>query len=103
MVPGVRNGSHDPLERRHAVAVIVWEIRTRIERLGVWGHPYRHRPTTPARQRLDGVHVNPVDVGSLFAIHFDVDEQLIHDRGRFGVFERFVGHDVAPVTSGVPD
>ena len=47
--------------------------------------------------------IDPVQIGPFLAIHFDVHEQLVHDRGRGGIFERFVRHDMAPVTRGIAD
>src|SRR5690242_11047613 len=42
-----------------------------------------------------------VEIWSFLAIHFDVDEMLIHDRGGGFVFERFMCHHMTPVTGGI--
>jgi hypothetical protein len=34
------------------------------------------------RHRLDGLHVDAVDVGPLLTVHLDVDEVLIHQTRR---------------------
>ena len=47
-------------------------------------------------------HVDLVDVGPLFAIDFDVDEQLVHHARRFVVLKALVRHDMAPVAGRVP-
>jgi len=48
-------------------------------------------------------HVDLIDVGPLLAIHFDIDEQLVHHlRGRF-ILEALMRHHVTPVTSGITD
>ena len=58
-------------------------------------------PCSP--EQMQRIHVDLVDVGPLFAIDFDVDEQLVHHaRGGF-VLEAFVRHDMAPVTRCVAD
>ena len=53
--------------------------------------------------RLDGVHVDRVEVGALLAVDLDADEVAVHLRGGVGVFERLMGHDVAPVAGRVAD
>ncbi len=47
--------------------------------------------------------IDLVDVGTLFAVDFDVDEVLVHEPGGIGVREALVVHHVAPVTRGVAD
>jgi hypothetical protein len=46
-------------------------------------------------------HVNAINIGALFPVHFDVHKFAVHDRGHVFVFERFVRHDMAPVTGGI--
>ena len=48
-------------------------------------------------------HVDVVDVGPLLAVDLHVDEQARSSGGGFGVLERLVRHDVAPVAGGVAD
>ena len=45
------------------------------------GHEHGHRPAAGAGDRLDGVHVDAVDVRALFAVDLDVHEELVHQRG----------------------
>ena len=48
-------------------------------------------------------HIDLIDIRPLFAIDFDIDEQLVHHaRGRF-ILEAFVRHDMAPMAGGVAD
>ncbi len=47
--------------------------------------------------------VDLVEVRALLAIDLDVDEQLVHHRRDFGILERLVRHDVAPVAGRVAD
>ena len=71
-------GLADPVEYlpegRHPVAGRIGEVGAGIEGLPAWGEEHRHRPTARARHRLDGVHVDRVDVRPLFAVHLDRDE-----------------------------
>ena len=47
---------------------------------------------------LHCVHINLVEIGTLFAIDFDIHKVFIHEFGDRFVLERFVLHHVAPVT-----
>ena len=69
--------AHAP-ERGHAVALVVREIRARVERPAVGRAPHAHRPAAAAGQRLHRLHVDRVDVGSFLAVDLHVDEQLVH-------------------------
>lgn len=44
-----------------------------------------------------------IDVGPLLAIDFDVHEELVHHRGRRGIFEALMRHDMTPMASGIAD
>jgi hypothetical protein len=90
-------------EAGHAVARLGREVRAAVERLAPRRQKDGHRPAAVASHRLDGVHVDRVDVGPLFAIDLDVDESLVHEsRGRL-VLEAFMLHDVAPVARRIAD
>ena len=54
-------------------------------------------------QQLVCALVDPVEIGTLFAINLDIDEQLVHNRSGPGILERLMGHDVTPVTGRVAD
>ena len=64
---------------------------------------HRERPATVFAEVMQCRHVNLVDVGPFLTVDFDVDEQIVHDRGGCGILEALVGHDMAPVASGVAD
>ena len=42
------------------------------------------RPAAVAGHRLDGLHVERVDVWALLAVDLDADEALVHQRGGAG-------------------
>ncbi len=50
------------------------EVRPAVERRSVRGEEYAHRPATAAGHRLDGGHVDLVEVGAFLAIDLDGDE-----------------------------
>ena len=54
-------------------------------------------------ERVQGRHVDLIDVGPLLAINLDVDEGFVQIGRQTGVTETFMGHDVAPVTGGIAD
>ena len=56
---------------------------------------------TALREQLMRSLVNLVHIWPLFAVDFDIDEQLVHQFGRGLILKRLVGHDVAPVTGRV--
>ncbi len=64
--------------------------------------PYDQRPAAGTLgQELLRRLIDLVDVWPLFPVHFHVDEQLVHQRGRGLVLEGLVRHDVAPVAGRV--
>ena len=101
----LRHALEKRCESRHSVARLVGEIGAAEKRLlVVVREEHRQRPAATAlREHLVGELVDPVDVRPLFAIHLDVDEQLVHQLGRGRVLERLVRHDVAPVAGRVTD
>jgi len=49
------------------------------------------------------LHVDAVNVRAFLTVNFYVYEVGVHQRGGFRVFERFVRHDMTPMTGGVSD
>ena len=101
VVPHVLDPVHDLGERRHLAPADPGVVGAAVERAAVGGHEHGHGPSAPAGERLHRLHVDGVHVGALFPVHLDVHEQLVHHLGRLGVFERLVGHDVAPVAGRI--
>src|SRR5205823_6473437 len=77
------------------------KVRASVERDAFGSQEHRHGPAAAAGHRLDGLHVDLVDVGPLLAVDLDVDEQLVHDASDVVVLEGLALHDVAPVTRRV--
>jgi hypothetical protein len=48
-------------------------------------------------------HINLVNIRPLFAIDFDIDEQLVHDTRGGVVFKTLVRHHMAPMASRIAD
>ena len=101
--PGVDDRLQHLWERRHFVPGCRWEIRAREEWSGVVIEEDGHRPSTVSGHRHRGIHVNSVDVRTLFTVDLDRNEVLVHPRCDGFVLERFMRHDVAPVTGRIPD
>ena len=101
--PGIGDRGHDPLEGGHPLPVIGREIGPREEWLPIGCQPHRHRPSPAACHRLDGFHVDRVDVGPFLAVDLDVDEEAVHLCGRLLVLEGLVGHHMAPMAGRVAD
>ena len=106
-VPSFRVGIAYRLEnfakRRYAVSVVGRKVSPAVERTSIGQQEHRHRPAAVAGHRLHGLHVDAVDVRPFFAIHFDVDEAVVHEASGLVVLEGLVRHHVAPVTGGVAD
>jgi hypothetical protein len=101
--PRVVDGEQDLLPARHAVARLGREVRAAVERDLVGRDEDVERPAAVPGHRLNGLHVERVDVGALLAIDLHADEALVHDgRGRL-VLERLTLHHVAPVAGAVAD
>ncbi len=47
--------------------------------------------------------VDLVEIGTLFAVHLDIDEVFVHHGGDGFILERFVRHHMAPVAGGIAD
>ena len=103
----VRPASPDRLqdlaERRHPVTGRVREVRAAVERAPVGSQEHAHRPAALPGQRLDGAHVDLVQVRALLPVHLDRDEMGVEDLGRRLVLERLPLHHVAPVAGRVSD
>ena len=103
LAPGTLDALEHLAERRHAVARLVREVGPAVERPAFRGQEDRHRPTPAAGHRLDGRHVDLVEVRPLLAIHLDRHEMLVEVVGRRHILERLPFHDVAPVAGRVAD
>ena len=101
--PRLPHAVEDLAERGHAVARAVREVRAAVERRAVGRQEDRHRPAALPGHRLDGAHVDRVEVGPLLAVDLDRHEALVEQPRRRLVLERLALHDVAPVARGVAD
>ena len=94
---------------RHAAQQIAeaWQTVTRRfrkisatkKRFGFRREKHGQRPATGAlcQHRMRGL-INLVNIGPLFAIHFNVDKFFVHDCRDAVIFKRLVRHHVTPVT-----
>ena len=101
--PRFRNPLEDRRETGPPLPIFGRIIRAAEKRLQVRGEKDAHRPSAATRRRLNECHVNAIDIGSLFAIDFDVHEVRVHDLRDLFVFKRFVRHHVAPVACRIAD
>ncbi len=101
--PHVRDGRQDRPEGGEAVAGLGRVVGAGVERFALRGQEGGEGPSASAGHRLDGVHVDRVQVGAFLPIDLDRDEVPVHQRGGLDVLEAFALHDVAPVTGRVAD
>ena len=88
-------GPAEPRRRR--------EIGPAPERLGVGREEHGERPAALLAHRMDRLHVDGVEIGPLFAIDLDADEERVHERRDRRILEALMRHDVAPVAGGIAD
>ncbi len=84
-----------------SVAVLRREVGAGVKGLEVGGEKNGVGPAALAGDDLGGGHVNLVEVGPFFAIHFNIDKPLVHELGDVWIGKDFALHDVAPITGGV--
>ncbi|ESU51522.1 hypothetical protein P376_0494 [Streptomyces sp. HCCB10043] len=101
--PGGRDPFQNLLEGGRAVPGLGREVGPEVEGFGVRREKHGHRPPTVPGGRLNGLHVHGVDVGPLLPVDLHGHEVRVEVGGGVVVLEGLVGHDVAPVTAGVPD
>ncbi len=99
--PQSREREQEPGEAGSPIAVVGREVGASIKGPLVGGQEHGQRPASALTHERDHLLVDRVDVGSLLPVDLDVDEVLVHQRGRARVLEGLVGHDVAPVTGAV--
>ncbi len=103
LLPGPLDAQEDPGEAGHSPGVDRRVIRPAVEWFEVGREEDRHRPAALAGHRLDGRHVEVIEVGPLLAVDLDVDVPLVHQRRDVRVLEALPLHDVAPVAGRVAD
>ena len=90
-------------ERGPAIARLGRPVGPADHRLAVGRQEHGERPAALLAERMERGHVDVVDVRPLFAIDFDVDEELVHETSGFAVLEQLVRHHVAPMAGRVAD
>ena len=100
---GRRDAAQDVDESGPSVACLLRKIRAAPERFAGRRQEHGQRPTARLIQGVKRRHVDLVDVGALFTVDLDVDEEFVHHRGDTGIFEALMRHDVAPVAGRVTD
>ena len=90
-------------EARQPVPRFLGKVRAAEEGALILGREeHGQRPAAVAlRDELLRQLIDLVEVRALLAVHLDVDEQPVHQRRDPGILERFVRHDMAPMTGGV--
>ena len=102
---GIRvvDGAQHVAEPGPAVARGGREVGAAPKRLARGREEHGQRPAAVLAHKRERKLVDGVEVGALFAVDLDVDEQFVHQRRRLRILEALVRHDVAPVTRRVAD
>jgi hypothetical protein len=97
----------DPLEQlapsRHPLARLRRVVGARVERDAFRRDEGVQRPAAVAGHRLQRVHVDRVDVGTLLPVDLDRHEVLVHDGRHGGILEGLALHHVTPVARRIAD
>ena len=103
VVIGIGQGAQETRKAGAAVAVVGRKVGAAVEGFLVRGEEHGQRPAALPGEQLHGGLVDVIQVGTFLAVHLDVHEVRIHQRGNLLILERFALHDVAPVAGGVAD
>ena len=97
VLPGVVQRLQHTGKPGPTVAVLWWKVGSGVKRFEVGRQEEGVRPAAAATRQLGRRHVDLIEIGSLLAVHLDIDEPLIHHRRNLGSGEDLALHDVAPV------
>ena len=100
---GLLDQAQHVLEAGAAEAGLQREVGAAPEGLGIGREEHGERPSALLAHERERALVNGVEVGALFPVHLDVDEEAVHQPRRLFVLEALVGHDMAPVAGGIAD
>ena len=77
------------------------DVGSALKRLAGRGAEHGEWPATLfAHQGKRGL-IDRIEIGPLFPVHLDVDEQPVHHRSRLGVLKTFMGHHMAPMAGRI--
>ena len=99
----LRHGGEDAWESWHPLPILRRVIGPAEKWPPVRREEHRQRPTAAPRDELHRIHVNLIEVGTLFAIDFDRNEVLVNQPRDRVVLERLALHHVAPMAGRVAD
>ncbi len=99
-----RHLRHEVEKTGHAMARGLRKIRAAEKWRLIRHQKHRQRPAAvaPRQERVRRL-INLVEIGTLFAVDFDIDEEFVHHRGDRRVLERLVRHHVTPVARRIAD
>ncbi len=101
--PGTGDCQQDLAECRHVETPCWGEVGASIEGFSARSKEHRHWPSTLPGHGNNSIHVDTIQVRSLFTIHLDVDKVFVHQGSRSRIFERFMCHNVAPMAGSIAD
>ena len=88
-------------KRGQAVARLRRIVGARVKGAAIGPAKSSERPAAVALQPQQRIHVEPVHIGPLLAVHLDADEVRVHQRRRLFILEGFALHHMAPVAGAV--
>ena len=101
VVEGVGHADQYPAKAGHLPVVFRRKVGASIEGQTLRSEEHGHRPAAAPGKRLHCRHIDAIQVGPLFPVHFDVDKVFVHNLGGVGVLKGLPFHHVAPVTGRI--
>eukprot|EP01128_Nolandella_sp_AFSM9_P000241 TRINITY_DN10411_c0_g1_i1.p1 TRINITY_DN10411_c0_g1~~TRINITY_DN10411_c0_g1_i1.p1 ORF type:complete len:1009 (-),score=185.49 TRINITY_DN10411_c0_g1_i1:56-3082(-) len=101
VLPGLRESLENLNEPWLPILGLNREVGSSVEGLQIRSEPDAHGPSTTSTCSLKIGHIDAINVRSLFAVHFDGHEEIIHHLRHLIILKRLVFHHMAPVAGGV--
>jgi len=78
---GLSASLQDTGKALYTIAVLGRKVGAAKERFSLRREKDRHGPAPPPGKQLHGAHVDFIQIGPLFSIHFDIHKVLVHQGG----------------------
>ena len=102
MEPRIYDGIQNRIESWTPPSLGGWPVRPRVKRISRRRQKNAEGPTARTCEHLDCLHVDVVEIWTLFSVYFDGNKMVIQNFGNRCVFEAFMGHNVAPMAGRIP-
>ena len=78
VLPGIRHEMQHIHPGRSVESRCRWKISATVKRASIGRQEYIQWPASASADRLNGVHINLIEVRPFFAVDFDIDKMIVH-------------------------